>query len=96
MSKPSASGSAESESAVNQSEAEIQRGERFAFGENWRQFLAVLNEIVRHKFSYGFWLGFKLWGVIPLTVLFAFANIPMLMKYGFSVQDDDVPIPPEG
>lgn len=66
---------------------------------NWAvffAFLAVLNEIVRHEFSYGFWLGFKLWGVIPLTVLFAFANIPMLMKYGFSVQDDDVPIPPEG
>lgn len=40
----SASGSVESESAVGQSENEIQRGERFAFGENWLQFLAVLND----------------------------------------------------
>lgn len=66
---------------------------------NWAAFfafLAVLNEIVRHEFSYGFWLGFKLWGVIPLTLLFAFANIPMLMKYGFSVSDDDAPPPKNG
>lgn len=66
---------------------------------NWAAFfafLAVLNEIVRHEFSYGFWLGFKLWGVIPLTLLFAFANIPMLMKYGFSVADDDAPPPENG
>ncbi len=66
---------------------------------NWAAFfafLAVLNEIVRHEFSYGFWLGFKLWGVIPLTLLFAFANIPMLMKYGFNVGDDDTPPPENG
>ncbi|WP_404370054.1 inner membrane-spanning protein YciB [Sphingomonas sp. MMS24-J45] len=64
---------------------------------NWAAFfafLAVLNEIVRHEFSYNFWLGFKLWGVIPLTLLFAFANIPMLMKYGFTVGDDEETPPP--
>ncbi|PTS72492.1 intracellular septation protein A, partial [Sphingomonas sp. HMWF008] len=66
---------------------------------NWAAFfafLAVLNEIVRHEFSYGFWLGFKLWGVIPLTLLFAFANIPMLMKHGFGVGDNDAPPPGNG
>ena len=64
---------------------------------NWAlffAFLAVLNEIVRHEFSYAFWLGFKLWGVIPLTLLFAFANIPMLMKHGFQVGDEP-PVPPQ-
>ncbi len=64
---------------------------------NWAvffAFLAVLNEIVRHEFSYAFWLGFKLWGVIPLTLIFAFANVPMLMKHGFSVKDEP-PVPPQ-
>ena len=57
---------------------------------NWTlffAFLAVLNEVVRHEFSYAFWLGFKLWGVVPLTLLFAVANVPMLMKYGFQVSE---------
>lgn len=61
---------------------------------NWAvffAFLAVLNEVVRHQFSYDFWLGFKLWGVIPLTLLFAFANVPMLMKHGFQVGDGPKP-----
>ena len=64
---------------------------------NWAiffAFLAVLNEVVRHEFSYTFWLGFKLWGVIPLTLIFAFANVPMLMKHGFSVNSEP-PIPPQ-
>lgn len=63
---------------------------------NWAlffAFLAVLNEVVRHEFSYGFWLGFKLWGVIPLTLVFAFANVPMLMKHGFRLGDEP-PVPP--
>lgn len=63
---------------------------------NWAVFfacLAVLNEVVRHEFSYAFWLGFKLWGVIPLTLLFAFANVPMLMKHGFTLNDEG-PVPP--
>ena len=58
-------------------------------------FMAVLNEIVRHRFSYDFWLSFKLWGAIPLTLLFTFANIPMLLKNGLNAQGN-APIPPEG
>jgi len=58
-------------------------------------FMAVLNEIVRHQFSYDFWLSFKLWGAIPLTLLFTFANIPMLLKNGLNAEGTP-PIPPEG
>ena len=58
-------------------------------------FMAVLNEIVRHRFSYDFWLSFKLWGAIPLTLVFTFANIPMLLKNGLNAEGD-APIPPEG
>lgn len=71
---------------------------------NWALFfvvMALLNEYVWRSTAPNptddatFWAGFKLWGAIPLTLLFAFANIPMLMKHGLTMQDD-VPIPPEG
>lgn len=58
---------------------------------NWAlffAFLAALNEVVRHEFSFQFWLGFKLWGVIPLTLVFTFANVPMLMKHGFRMGEE--------
>ena len=52
---------------------------------NWALFfvfMALLNEIVWRNSSTPFWIGFKIWGAIPLTFLFAIANIPMLMKHG--------------
>ena len=33
--------------------------------------LAVLNELVWRNFSTDFWVGFKLWGIMPLTVAFS-------------------------
>ena len=52
---------------------------------NWALFfgfMALLNEIVWRNSSTEFWIGFKIWGAIPLTFLFALANVPMLMKHG--------------
>ena len=67
---------------------------------NWAVFfagMAVLNEVVWRNTSWDFWVGFKLWGAIPLTLLFAFANIPMLLKHGLQTEGDAVAgIPPEG
>jgi intracellular septation protein len=66
---------------------------------NWTLFfvfMAVLNEIVRHKASYDFWVAFKLWGAIPLTLLFAFANLPMLLKNGLNTEETLPEVPPEG
>jgi intracellular septation protein len=60
---------------------------------NWALFfvcMAVLNEIVWRNTSLQFWAGFKLWGAIPLTMLFAFANVPMMMKHGLMSE-----LPPE-
>jgi len=60
-------------------------------------FMAVLNEVVWRSTNWDFWVGFKLWGAIPLTLLFAFANIPMLMRHGLDTGDDAiVDAPPEG
>ena len=52
---------------------------------NWALFfvfMAALNESVWRNSSTDFWVGFKLWGAIPLTFLFAAANVPMLMRHG--------------
>ena len=52
---------------------------------NWAfffAFMAALNEIVWRNSSTDFWVGFKLWGALPLTFLFATANIPMLLRHG--------------
>jgi intracellular septation protein len=43
--------------------------------------LAVLNEIVWRNFSTDTWVSFKLFGVVPLTLLFGAAQYPLLMKH---------------
>jgi intracellular septation protein len=43
--------------------------------------LAVINEIVWRNFSTDFWVAFKVWGIMPLTFLFAMAQIGLLQKY---------------
>jgi len=56
-------------------------------------FMAVLNEVVWRHSTTSFWIGFKLWGALPLTFLFAAANIPMLMRHGL-MRDDAAPAEP--
>jgi intracellular septation protein len=63
---------------------------------NWAiffAFMAVLNEAVWRNSSTSFWVGFKLWGALPLTFLFAAANIPMLLRHGL-LKDDAVATEP--
>ena len=63
---------------------------------NWAAFfslMALLNELVWRNSSTNFWVGFKLWGAIPLTMLFAAANIPMLLRHGL-MKDDAAPAEP--
>jgi intracellular septation protein len=43
--------------------------------------LAVLNEIVWRTQSTDFWVSFKLFGVLPLTMLFGALQIRLLQKY---------------
>jgi len=57
---------------------------------NWAiffAFMAVLNETVWRNTSWDFWIGFKLWGALPLTFLFAAVNIPMLLRHGLMRED---------
>lgn len=65
---------------------------------NWALFfvlMAVLNEAVWRSTSTDFWVGFKLWGAIPLTLVFAIANVPMLMRHGLQAGDAPATIPPQ-
>lgn len=43
--------------------------------------LAILNEIVWRTSSTDFWISFKIWGVMPLTMIFAVAQIGLIKKY---------------
>lgn len=43
--------------------------------------LAVLNEIVWRTTSTDFWVAFKTFGVMPLTLIFAISQIGLLKKY---------------
>jgi len=66
---------------------------------NWTGFfigMACLNEVVWRNTNWDFWVGFKLWGAIPLTLGFALANIPMLMRHGLEMEKDAIVETPEG
>ncbi len=54
-------------------------------------FLAVLNEIVWRNFSESFWVAFKVFGVLPLSILFTLAQIPFLLKHRL----EDIPDGPD-
>ena len=67
---------------------------------NWTVFfiaMAVLYEVVWRPQSWEFWVGFKLWGVVPLTLIFAMGNIPMLLRHGLTTDREivDKALPPE-
>jgi len=44
--------------------------------------MAIVNELVWRNFSESFWAGFKVFGFLPLTVLFTLTQLPFLNKYG--------------
>ncbi len=44
-------------------------------------FLAVLNEVVWRNFSTDFWVAFKVWGVFPITMIFAAAQLPLMQTH---------------
>lgn len=55
---------------------------------NWGLFfagLAIANEVMRAALSFDNWLTVKVWGVTIASMLFAMANLPMLMKHGLNL-----------
>jgi intracellular septation protein len=44
-------------------------------------FLAVVNEVVWRTQTTDFWVAFKVWGIMPITMVFAMAQAPLLQRY---------------
>jgi intracellular septation protein len=66
---------------------------------NWVIFFVVMaaaNEAVWRSTDTDTWIAFKLWVFLPLTFLFMAANVPMLMRHGFAIEEsaEEPPIPP--
>jgi len=52
---------------------------------NWTLFflaLAIANEVMRATLSFDTWLTVKVWGVTAVSLVFAIANMPMLLRNG--------------
>jgi intracellular septation protein len=52
---------------------------------NWALFfaaLAVVNEVMRATLDFDTWLTLKVWGVTIVSIVFAVANMPMLLRHG--------------
>jgi len=82
---------------------------KYAFGEafdlteeGWRKLtwrwglfafaVAILNEVVWRNFSTALWVDFKI-ATIPLTLLFALAQTPLVLKHDNSSPDESEPNP---
>jgi intracellular septation protein len=44
-------------------------------------FLAIVNEVVWRNFSTDAWVAFKVWGIMPITLLFTFSQMPLIMRH---------------
>ena len=73
---------------------------------NWGVFfllLAVLNEVLRQYYNvangnFGTWISLKLWLFMPLSFLFTFTQLPMLLRHGLmqEAKDEVLTDPPRG
>lgn len=50
--------------------------------------LAGVNEVIWRTQTTDFWVAFKVWGVMPLTILFTLAQTPMMMRHGFQTDEE--------
>lgn len=61
---------------------------------NWGVFffvLAVINEVLWRNFSTDFWVAFKVWGIMPITVIFSLSQMSLLNKYAPADEPEHVP-----
>ena len=53
--------------------------------------MAIVNEAVRRNFSTDAWVSFKAFGFLPLTFLFAVAQVPLMQRYGLAEPGETPP-----
>ncbi|MEM0907759.1 MAG: septation protein A [Pseudomonadota bacterium] len=44
-------------------------------------FLAALNEFIWRTFSTDFWVSFKVFGMMPITLIFAMSQLPLMQRH---------------
>lgn len=49
-------------------------------------FLAGVNEVIWRNFSEEFWVGFKVFGMLPLTILFLLTQLPLIQRMAIDEQ----------
>lgn len=52
-------------------------------------FLAILNEIVWRTQTTDFWVSFKVFGIMPITLIFAMSQVPLILKYELKDEEAD-------
>ena len=50
-------------------------------------FLAALNEVVWRTQTTDFWVSFKLFGTMPITILFALSQTPLILKHEIKAEE---------
>jgi intracellular septation protein len=50
--------------------------------------LAVMNEVVWRSFSTDFWVAIKVWGTMPITVLFTLSQMPLIMRHSIETPEE--------
>ena len=51
--------------------------------------LAGLNEVLRRVLTTDDWVNFKVFGILPLTLLFAVTQAPLIMRHEIRPEDED-------
>lgn len=49
--------------------------------------LAILNEVVWRSFSTDVWVNFKVFGIMPLTLLFSALQVPVILRHQTTPED---------
>lgn len=54
-------------------------------------FLAIANEIVWRSFDTEMWVNFKVFGIMPLSLIFSMAQIPVILRYQIAPPEAGTP-----
>lgn len=57
-------------------------------------FLAIVNEIVWRSFPTDVWVDFKVFGIMPMTLVFAMGQVPLLKREALAETAEDASEPP--
>jgi intracellular septation protein len=51
--------------------------------------MAVVNEVMWRNFSTDTWIAFKVWGNLPLSILFMMAQMPLMMRHALPEEGEE-------